>query len=75
MVPHLFGDLAALGTEAANGGVLFHHSSVFWGVVLCKALWGLHLQLIGQVMEDACTVLHRLHRGEETTGQDSTGDS
>lgn len=53
--------LAALGTEASD-------RLVFLGPRLAgcrrlepfEALRGLLLQLVGQVVEDACTVLHRL---------------
>lgn len=58
---HLLLSLAALGAEASNWGtfltpILDPHLRTVRG----EGLRFLHLQVIGQVMEDARAVLHRL---------------
>lgn len=55
VVAHLLLGLAALGAEASNRGAFPPRR-----LELAVAPRGLFLQLVGQVMEDACTVLHRL---------------
>lgn len=58
---HLLLSLAALGTEASNrGAFLTPKLAIYRRLELAEALRGLGLQLVGQIMEDACTVLHRL---------------
>ena len=61
MDAHLILSLAAPGAEASNGGAfLTLKLGLCLRFELAEALRGLFLQLVGQVMEDACTVLHRL---------------
>lgn len=58
---HLLLSLAALGAEASNRGAFpTPRLAIYRGLELAEALRGLGLQLVGQIMEDACTVLHRL---------------
>ena len=58
---HLLLSLAALGAEASNRLVLLGPGLARRRrLELFEALGGLVLQLVGQVVEDACTVLHRL---------------
>ena len=58
---HLLLNLAAPGAEASNrGAFLTPELALDLRIVLVKGLWGLLLQLVGQVVEDACTALHRL---------------
>lgn len=65
---HLILSLAASGAEASNrGAFLTPGLALRLRLILCEALRGLLLQVVGQVMEDACRVLHRL---EERKGED-----
>lgn len=58
---HLLLSLAALRAEASNCGAFLTPRLVpSLRLELAEALRGLSLQLVSQVMEDACTVLHRL---------------
>lgn len=61
---HLLLNPVTLGAEASNCGALL---ALCRRSILSEAPRGLLLQLEGQVMEDACTVLHRL---EERTGEE-----
>lgn len=62
--PYLFLSLAALGAEASNCGAFLTPKLAIWYVFL-EAFRVLGLQLVGQVMEDACTVLHRLEEARK----------
>lgn len=56
-------NLAALGTEASDRRASPARLALCRRDEVSKALGGLGLQLVGQIMEDACTILHRLHEG------------
>lgn len=61
--PYLLLSLTALGAEASNrGAFLTPKLAIRLRLELPEALGVLSLQLVGQVMEDACTVLHRLEQ-------------
>lgn len=65
---HLLLSLAALGAEASNHlAFLTPILALSLWEELAEALGGLRLQFVGQVMEGACTVLHRL---QEMKGED-----
>ena len=58
---HLLLSLAALWAEASNRGAFtFPTLALSLRLELAEALRRLILQLVGQIMEDTCTVLHRL---------------
>lgn len=59
-IAHLFLSLACLGAETSNRGAFLSSLNVCLWEELAEALRGLRLQLVGQVVEDADTVLHRL---------------
>lgn len=58
--------LAALRAEASNCGAFLGLGTSIW-VVVDETHGGLLLQFVGQVMEDACTVLQRLKNRREFT--------
>lgn len=59
--PYLLLSLAALGAEASNCGAFpTSKFAICLRLELPEALGVFVLQLVGHVMEDACTVLHRL---------------
>lgn len=59
---HLLWNFAALWAEASNRGAFLTLSlGIFIRVKLGKVFRLLFLQFVGQVMKDACTVLHRLY--------------
>lgn len=63
---YLFLSLGALWAEATNGAIL---PVDFWSslrLVLLETLGTFGLQLVGQVMEDAHTVFHRLMETKES---------
>lgn len=58
--------LAALGAETSHrGAVLTLSLARCLRQELAEALRGLSLELVGQIVEDACTVFHRLHETKE----------
>lgn len=63
---YLFLSLAALRTEATNGAFLPVEFRISLWLVLLETLGTFGLQLVGQVMEDAHTVFHRLMETKES---------
>lgn len=64
---YLFLSLGALWTEATDGAFLRIAFGISLWSVLLETLGTFSLQLVGQVMEDAYTVFHRL---VETKGRE-----
>lgn len=62
---HLLLSLACLGAETSDRGAFLSSLSVCLWEELAEALRGLRLQLVGQVVEDADTVLHRLKEKQQ----------
>lgn len=63
---YLFLSLAALRAEATNGAFLPVEFRISLWLVLLETLGTFGLQLVGQVMEDAHTVFHRLMETKES---------